>query len=78
MHEIAYNRVSGLFWSRGPHHVAENFGNTSLSVINFGNDFKNWIFFSRIFAKIGIFDFSFWQGAPGQKFLYGAIPIDLE
>ena len=43
----------------------------TLSVINFGNNFKNWIFFLEFSPKsaFSISHFGKEGGAPGQKFL---------
>ena len=76
MHEIAYNRVSGLFWSRGPHHVAENFGNTFRH--KFRQQLQKLDFFLEFSPKsaFSISHFGKEGGAPDQKFIFDVIPID--
>ena len=50
----------------------------TLSVRNFGNNFKNWIFFLEFSPKsaFSISHFGLDEGAPGQKFFFGVMRID--
>ena len=51
---------------------------TEISVRNFGNNFKNLIFFLEKLPKLAfsIFHFGKEGGAPGQKLFFDAIRID--
>ena len=50
----------------------------TLSATNFGNNFKNLIFFLDFSPKLAfsISQFGKDRGAPGQKFIFDVIPID--
>ena len=71
--ETASPDISGV---GGPHHVTKNFGNTLW--YKFRQHFQKLFFFQDFQPKstFSISQFGKEGGAPGQKFLFGVIPID--